>query len=117
LNEDDFTSLASSGKSSIVGKPISYSLDQNYPNPFNPSTKIHYEIPDDGANVTISIYNSLGELVKTLAVGMQEAGRYDVVWNGTNDAGEKVGSGIYFYRLVAFGTKEFTSVKKMLLVK
>jgi parallel beta-helix repeat protein len=117
LNEDDFTSLASSGKSSIVGKPISYSLEQNYPNPFNPSTTIHYEIPDDGANVTISIYNSLGELVKTVAVGTQDAGRYDIVWNGTNDSGERVGSGIYFYRLVVFGTKEFTSVKKMLLVK
>jgi parallel beta-helix repeat protein len=117
LNEDDCTSLATSGNSTIVGKPLSYSLEQNYPNPFNPSTTIHYEIPDDGANVTINIYNSIGELVNTLFVGIQDAGRYDVIWNGNNSEGEKVGSGIYFYRLNASGNKEFTSVKKMLLVK
>lgn len=117
LNEEDLTSLASSGKSSVAGKPLSYSLEQNYPNPFNPSTKIHYEIPDDGANVSLNIYNSLGELVRTLAFGIQAAGRYELVWNGTNESGEKLGSGIYFYRLTASGPKEFTSVKKMLLVK
>ncbi len=117
LNEQDFTLLATSNNTKIEGKPIQYVLNQNYPNPFNPSTKIQYQVPDDVAHVKIVVYNSLGEVVSTIVNRDHSAGTFEVVWDGTNDAGVKVGSGVYFYRITATGEKEFTSIKKMLLVK
>jgi parallel beta-helix repeat protein len=117
LNEQDFTLLATSNNTKIEGKPIQYVLNQNYPNPFNPSTKIQYQVPDDIAHVKIVVYSSLGEVVSTIVNRDHSAGMFEVVWDGTNDAGEKVGSGVYFYRITANGEKEFTSIKKMLLVK
>lgn len=91
----------------------SYGLAQNYPNPFNPSTTFKYQIPEE-SKVTIRIYNSLGEVVKTLINKTQHRGSYKVIWDGTNSQGGKVASGVYFYQLIA---NDFSQTKKMLLVK
>jgi hypothetical protein len=76
----------------------SYKLDQNYPNPFNPSTHINFSIPEN-TDVTLSVYNMLGQRVKTLVDQPMNAGIHNVAWNGTNEIGETVANGIYFYRL------------------
>ncbi|QQS37571.1 MAG: choice-of-anchor D domain-containing protein [Ignavibacteriales bacterium] len=96
-----------------VGLPIDYSLDQNYPNPFNPSTKIKYSIPTAGT-VKLVIYNLLGEQITTLVNQNVEPGFYTVEWNGTNNFGVSVPSGIYFYRIES---GNYVNVKKMLMVK
>jgi hypothetical protein len=93
--------------------PTDYVLEQNYPNPFNPETRINYSIPESGY-ITLRIFNVSGLLVRTLYQGDQPAGRYEVVWDGKNNSGSKVGSGVYFYRLQA---NNFAQVKKMVLLK
>ena len=99
--------------------PESYALEQNYPNPFNPSTTIQFDLPEAG-NVTLKIYNSVGQLVRTLAEGDYASGRYEAVWNGKEDSGAAAASGIYFYRLAVqnqSGGVAFTETRKMALVK
>ena len=91
-----------------VTTPIEYSLEQNYPNPFNPNTTIKYSIPEDGF-VKLSVYNLLGEEVITLVNNIQKAGRYEVVLDAS-----KFASGVYYYRMES---KNFTSIKKMMLIK
>jgi hypothetical protein len=93
--------------------PGSYELGDNYPNPFNPSTTIQFGVPEAGAT-SIVIYNILGQKVRTLTDEFRVAGRYQVTWEGTDDAGHHVGSGMYLYRLQSNQT---TIVKKMVLVK
>ncbi len=93
--------------------PNDYRLLQNYPNPFNPSTTIEYRLPVR-SEVELSIYNILGQRVKTLVSGPQSAGDHTVVWNATSDSGRRVATGIYFYRLKTPG---FVQTKKMLLMK
>ncbi len=93
--------------------PKSFSVSQNYPNPFNPTTEITYAIPH-AANVSIEIYNMLGQKVKTLVSGERTAGTYTVQWNGDNDFGAKVSSGAYIYRVIA-GNHIVT--KKMIMMK
>jgi photosystem II stability/assembly factor-like uncharacterized protein len=91
-----------------------YDLLQNYPNPFNPETYIKFSIPD-GNNVKLSVYNSLGQKVKELVNGYKEAGSYEVKFSG-----KELASGMYIYKLDAVskdGKKNFSSSKKMLLVK
>jgi flagellar hook assembly protein FlgD len=88
-------------------------LSQNYPNPFNPETNIEYALPRD-TDVKLTIYNILGERIKVLVDEHQTAGYKRVYWNGTDQKGEDVASGSYFYRLE---TKGFSKVKKMMLVK
>jgi hypothetical protein len=90
-------------------------LSQNYPNPFNPTTTIKYSIKQTGP-VTLRVYNVAGQLVKTLVDGKQRprAGGFTVRWNGVNNSGERVASGVYFYKLVA---KDFTKTKKMVVLK
>ncbi len=90
-----------------------YELLQNYPNPFNPSTTIGFRISDAGI-VTLKIYDISGRLVKTLLNENRNAGNYSVTWDGTNQSGVKVGSGIYLYKLTA---GNFQQVKKMMLIK
>jgi hypothetical protein len=89
--------------------PATYSLDQNYPNPFNPSTKIEFSIPEDVNNVTLTIYNALGQRVAELVNSKMEAGKYSYVWNASD-----VATGLYIYEL---RTDKFVSVKKMMLLK
>ncbi len=98
-------------RSSIL--PSDYSLEQNFPNPFNPSTTIRYSIPRAG-HVTIFIYNINAQLIKTLVNDSKPAGRFTVTWDGTNNLGSKVSSGVYFCRLQS---NNFVDVKKMILLK
>ncbi len=93
--------------------PTLYSLGQNFPNPFNPTTEITFELPHR-SRVTLTVYDLLGRQVRQLAGGMKEAGKYRVEWNGTNEQGQAVASGVYFYRLT---TAEFSQSRKMLLLK
>ena len=90
-----------------------FSLDQNYPNPFNPETKINYQLAA-GSFVTLGIYDLLGREIKLLVNEEQPHGRYTVSWNGTDNFGNKVPSGIYMYTLRT-GNSVFT--KKMVLMK
>jgi flagellar hook assembly protein FlgD len=90
-------------------------LGQNYPNPFNPVTTIEYWVPGGSRTaVSLVVYDVRGARVRTLVNGEKAAGRYAVVWDGHNDAGAPVASGVYFYRMAAAG---FTDTRKMLLVK
>jgi PKD repeat protein len=93
--------------------PASYVLFQNYPNPFNADTNIRFALPHT-ASVNLSIYNINGELIKMLIDGEQTAGYYSVTWDGLNEQGSTVGSGVYFCRMNVAG---FTATKKILLVK
>ena len=93
--------------------PAKNNLSQNYPNPFNPQTTIAFQIKDRGA-VTLKVYNVNGELVRTLANENRAAGSYSLTWDGHNDAGQPVSSGVYFYKLV---TNNFSQTKKMVLLK
>jgi flagellar hook assembly protein FlgD len=94
-------------------------LSQNYPNPFNPSTQIRFGLPQESV-LRLKIYNILGQEVASLADEVRPAGYFVATWDGTNNAGSKVGTGVYFYRFEAKGLvtgETFTSLKKMMLVK
>ncbi len=90
-----------------------FRLAQNYPNPFNPTTTIEYSLPQHG-NVNLSIYNVKGELVKTLYNGWNHRGTHEATWNGTNNAGESVSTGVYIYTLSS-PTVKFS--KRMTFIK
>ena len=91
----------------------SFSLQQNFPNPFNPETVIRYSLPRE-SQVRIDVYNILGQKVRTLVDRKEMAGPKSVTWDGENERGEQVSSGIYFYRLE---TEESAQTRKMLLLK
>lgn len=93
-----------------------FELQVNYPNPFNPSTTIAYTLPmtERDKNVSLVIYNQLGQKVRILVNEIQPAGSYEAVWNGMDDAGNDVASGVYFYQL-RYG--EHQATHKMLLVR
>lgn len=93
--------------------PNSYSLDNAYPNPFNPETTIRFSLPK-GESVSLQIYNTTGQLVKTLHQGFVEAGTYESVWDGTDEDGRNAASGLYVYRLVA---GNFTESKRVTFLK
>lgn len=93
--------------------PTHFALGQNYPNPFNASTMISYTLKSD-ADVTLKIYNILGQEVKTLLEKHQPAGTYTVTWDGKDSKGNDVASGIYFYQIKA---GEFSAKKKMAYLK
>jgi hypothetical protein len=93
--------------------PTHYNLAQNFPNPFNPSTTVAYSLKDAG-RVTINIFNVLGQNVKTLVDEYQAAGEYTAIWDGHDDDGNSVGTGVYFYRIKA---GDFSDIKKMVLMK
>jgi len=92
---------------------ITRMLHQNYPNPFNPETTIGFDLPKS-SHANLSVYNVKGQLVKTITDGNLEFGKHSFVWNGTDNDGRNVSSGIYFYRLTANGNVE---TKKMMLMK
>ncbi|MFQ5865510.1 MAG: choice-of-anchor D domain-containing protein, partial [bacterium] len=97
--------------------PVEFHLAQNYPNPFNPTTKIQFDLPDrlsDGVHVQLRIYNLLGKLVRVLVDEHRFAGQYIVEWNGKDEHGRFVASGIYLYQLVA---RDFKQTKQMVLLK
>ena len=94
-------------------RPWSYYLAANEPNPFNPQTKIGFGLAAPG-HVELSIYNVLGRRVRALVAQDYAAGEYTVVWDGRNDGGREVPSGVYFYRIVA---ADFTLARKMVLLR
>ena len=93
--------------------PLHYSLSQNFPNPFNPTTQINYAIPEE-AHVSLKIYNLQGNLIKTFIDREQEAAYYNLIWDGTNDNGDKVNSGVYIYRIIA---GDYTATRRMVMLK
>jgi len=114
-----------SGETGIVHEtmgvyvPVSRAeLGQNYPNPFNPSTKIEYWVPEGApgskAGVNVVVYDVRGARVKTLVSGTKSAGHYVVPWDGHDDSGNPVSSGVYFYRMTTAG---FATTRKMVLLK
>ena len=92
---------------------MKFTLEQNYPNPFNPSTTIKFTVPQAGI-VKIKVYDAMGNLVKELYNQYVQQGYFNVTWNGTDVRGNKVASGIYFYKLES---PNFTLSKKMILMK
>jgi hypothetical protein len=95
------------------GIPTAPALHQNYPNPFNPATTIRYDLDREGP-VELKIFNVLGQQVKTLFDGHQPAGFWSVEWDGRNDNGDPVGSGVYLYRLV---TPSLSQSRKLVVVR
>jgi len=93
--------------------PKIINLDQNYPNPFNPITTLRYDLPEDGL-VSINIYDLMGRSIKSLVNSNQSAGYHSIQWNATNNLGEPVSAGMYFYMIQA---GQFRQTKKMVLVK
>ena len=101
------------GLEALRALPTEYGLSRNYPNPFNPDTQIPYQLPEAG-EVSLAVYNTLGQQVRVLVQERQEAGFYRVVWDGRDARGRQVSSGIYLVRMEA-GT--FSAVGKVLLLK
>jgi len=93
--------------------PTATALFDNYPNPFNPSTTFRYALSED-AHVTLRVYNMLGQLVTTLVDELQAAGYRSVVWNGRNESGSDVSTGIYIYRM---SIDNFVATKRMIFMK
>lgn len=114
INDLDMRSQTSSAFVEVKGMPLSFALNQNYPNPFNPSTTISYQVPNNGQNVRIDVYNVVGQLVRTLVDATQNAGEYKVVWDGTSGQGQQVNTGVYLFRMTS---GSFVNVKKMVFMK
>jgi hypothetical protein len=93
--------------------PTSFELAQNYPNPFNPTTEINFSL-QHGADVSLEIYNIMGQRVATLVDEYRESGAHSVTWDGRDTDGKPASSGIYFYRL---RSGSFNETKKMMLLK
>lgn len=113
LKQLDLDGKFSISSSREVIVPAKFALYQNSPNPFNPETEISYQIPYD-QQVTLEIYNMMGQRVVTLIDYHQEGGYHKVIWNGKDDSGRIVGSGIYFYRLK---TENFEATRKLVLLR
>jgi len=112
----DNVSLINSGPTNVKAtklNPNVYSLSQNYPNPFNPITRIDYQVPQT-ANINISVYNSVGQLVAILVDEIKSQGHYSVSWNAKDQKGLQVPSGIYFARMVS---NSYSATKKLTLLK
>ncbi len=103
------------GSPTAINEPMpqQFALRPNYPNPFNPSTTIRYDVASR-SHVTLRVYDVGGALVRTLVNGIQEPRSYSIEWDGRNEHGNAVSSGVYFYRLMAPG---FSDVRKMTLMK
>ncbi len=113
-NESDPASPESTTNVGDQATPSVFALYQNVPNPFNPETAIRYDVPAGGGKVTLCLYDVSGRLVRTLVDDEESPGQKTARWDGTNDGGEHVASGIYFYRMTAPG---FTETRKMVLLQ
>ena len=109
VGSDEFISR----RDDLPALPTRTALHQNFPNPFNPTTIIRYEIAR-ASNVTLRIYDATGAFVKELTNAHRTPGVYEAGWNGDNTKGQKLASGIYFYKL---NVRDFTQTKKMILLK
>jgi hypothetical protein len=113
-NRGEITVVAGVGiRDRSVAVADKFALANNYPNPFNPVTTIDFSIPNS-AKISLVVYNALGQKVRTLIDGSVQAGAHSVQWNGRNDLGQMLSSGIYFYTLTSDAN---TMTKKMVLVK
>lgn len=101
------------GVNDELGIPDVFALHQNYPNPFNPVTNIRFDVPEE-SRVQLDIYNVTGQKVATLVNGNMQPGFHSIRWNGTNEKGKQLASGMYFYRI---SSSKFTEVKKLILMK
>ena len=111
LNEGSVVvKLTNGGKPDV---PTAYALYPNYPNPFNPETTIRYGAPVPG-RVLLVVYNLSGQKVRELVSGLRDAGMHTVLWDGMDDKGREVGSGVYLYRLEAGGHED---IRRMVMVK
>jgi flagellar hook assembly protein FlgD len=97
----------------VLEIPARYFLSQNHPNPFNLRTTLQYGLPDR-AEVVLVIYDILGKQIRTLFHGVEEAGVKSVIWDGTDDLGRPVHTGVYLYKIHA---GDFTQSHKLLLLK
>jgi hypothetical protein len=117
FDEIVFTLNEGTGVTGVDGNqtvmPLTYELNNNYPNPFNPSTIISYGLPVSN-QVLIDVYNTLGQKVRTLVDRYVTKGTYQTTWDATDDYGNVVPSGVYFYKMQA---SHFISVKKMILLR
>jgi len=95
------------------GIPTVFALHENYPNPFNPTTTLRFDLPEV-SDITLTIYNMLGQKVRTFNYQNTSAGYHSIKWNATNDLGDPVGAGVYLYQLQ---TKDFVKTRKMVLLK
>ena len=100
-------------ETSAAGMPSEFSLSQNHPNPFNPETTLRYDVPETGT-VLLAIYALTGQSVRTLVAGERSSGTYSIVWDGTDDAGRALASGVYLCRMESGG---FNVVRKLVLVR
>ena len=105
------TSVGIDGSETI---PDEFALNQNYPNPFNPSTQISFDIPQGSDLVMLNVYNILGQNINTLVNKVLSPGSYTMEWDATDEMGNPVASGIYFYEL---RSSSFIARKKMLLIR
>ena len=105
--------LVTSIETSSNSTPRKFCLMQNYPNPFNPSTTIQYQLPKNGM-VILEVYNHIGQRVVTLVNQNQTAGIHQQFWDGRNDMGKIVPTGVYFYQL---RSGDFSATRKMLLMQ
>ncbi|MBN2088998.1 T9SS type A sorting domain-containing protein [candidate division KSB1 bacterium] len=96
-----------------IDRPKDFELTQNFPNPFNPVTRIQYQLPEP-ANVIITIYNLRGQKVRTLVNEKKFAGHHYAIWDGRDQAGQEVASGIYFYH---FQSKKYRQIRRMVFLK
>ncbi|KXK45999.1 MAG: FG-GAP repeat protein [Chlorobi bacterium OLB5] len=111
VSTNEKTMISSINKTNHI--PAEYTLTQNYPNPFNPSTMIQYGLKEN-VNVKITVYDILGRIVKSLVNENQDAGYKSVIWDGTNNFGSSVATGLYIYKIEA---GSFIDSKKMLFLK
>ncbi len=107
VNRYDYLSIAAEGV------PLEFALHENYPNPFNPTTTLRFDLPEV-SSITLTIYNMLGQRVRTFNMNDTPAGYHSIKWNATNDLGQQVGAGVYLYQLQ---TKDFVKTRKMVLLK
>ena len=132
IEDTTLTGIGSGSGGTEISLPRAFALSQNYPNPFNPSTTIRYDIPvangsddpgrrgpeavpeEEGVPVRLFIYDIRGRLVRRLVNEEKDPGRYQVHWDGRDDRGASVSSGVYLYRLQA---GDFVSTKKMVMVR
>jgi hypothetical protein len=112
---DDLTGIED--QTPMNQRPVSFELMQNYPNPFNPATQISYSLKEQ-AQVTLQVFNQLGQLVNTLQEGSQSSGTYTVQWNGLDVNGIDVASGVYIVKMQAVGKSQvFTDFIKAIKIK
>lgn len=104
----------------IAQIPGRFALKQNYPNPFNPTSEIKYELPE-ASYVTLTIFNAIGQKIRTLTNEWKDAGYYSIFWDGTDEFGNAAASGVYIYRIYAVPnngeSKPFEALRKMTFLK